>query len=216
VALAIQYQPMMNRYNKKKVHFTKGLERLNEIIIRTAAIFQPYMLSYDPSKSAPPEPDQLPQLDPADPLTYRTSCHWPEPLPVDVLIKLNEVQAKMSLGLESKRGALRTLGEEFPNEKMLEIFEELQDDAVDQGALDMLKAQIAQAVMLATGMLPGPGGPETTSAGGANVSTAGGGEGSSPLPGPAISPMTEQMVNNLVSKAYGARFAQRRVPDENE
>ena len=217
VALAIQYQPMMNRYNMKKVHFTKGLERVNEIIIRTAAIFQPYMLSYDPSKAAPPEPDQLPQLDPADPLTYRTSCHWPEPLPVDVLIKLNEVQAKMSLGLESKRGALRTLGEEFPNEKMLEIFEELQDDAVDQGALDMLRAQIAQAVMLATGMLPGPGGPEMASAGGANVSTAGGGgEGSSPLPGPAISPMTEQMVNNLVSKAYGARFAQRRVPDEDE
>lgn len=217
VALAIQYQPMMNRYNMKKVHFTKGLERVNEIIIRTAAIFQPYMLAYDPSKAAPPEPDQLPQLDPADPLTYRTSCHWPEPLPVDVLIKLNEVQAKMSLGLESKRGALRTLGEEFPNEKMLEIFEELQDDAVDQGALDMLRAQIAQAVMLATGMLPGPGGPEMASAGGANVSTAGGGgEGSSPLPGPAISPMTEQMVNNLVSKAYGARFAQRRVPDEDE
>ena len=215
VALAIQYQPMMNRYNMKKVHFTKGLERVNEIIIRTVAVFQPYMLAYDPSKAAPPEPDQLTQLDPADPLTYRTSCHWPEPLPVDVLIKLNEVQAKMSLGLESKRGALRTLGEEFPNEKMLEIFEELQDDAVDQGALDMLRAQISQAVMLATGMIPGPGGPEMASAGGANVSSAGGGAGA-PLPGPVVTPMAEQMVNNLVSKAYGARFAQRRVPNEDE
>lgn len=215
VALAIQYQPMMNRYNMKKVHFTKGLERINEIIIRTVAIFQPYMLQYNPSIAAPPEPDQLTMLDPADPLTYRTSCHWPEPLPVDVLIKLNEVQAKMSLGLESKRGALRELGEEFPNEKMLEIFEELQDDAVDQGALDMLRAQIAQAVMLTTGMVPGAGGPEMASAGGANVSSAGGGAGA-PLPGPAISPMAEQMANQLVSKAYGARFAQRRVPNEED
>jgi hypothetical protein len=215
VALAIQYQPMMNRYNMKKIHFTKGLERVNEIIIRTAAIFQPYMLQYNPSVAAPPEPDQLPQLDPADPLTYRTSCHWPEPLPVDVLIKLNEVQAKMALGLESKRCALRELGEEFPNEKMLEIFEELQDDAIDQGALDMLRAQITQAVMLTTGMIPGAGGPEMASAGGANVSSAGGGSGE-PLPGPAISPMAEQMANNLVSKAYGARFAQRRVPGEDE
>ena len=215
VALAIQYQPMMNRYNMKKVHFTKGLERVNEIIIRTVAIFQPYMLQYNPAIAAPPEPDQLTQLDPADPLTYRTSCHWPEPLPVDVLIKLNEVQAKMSLGLESKRGALRELGEEFPNEKMLEIFEELQDDAVDQGALDMLRAQIAQAVMLTTGMVPGAGGPEMASAGGANVSSAGGGAGA-PLPGPAITPMAEQMANQLVSKAYGARFAQRRVPNEED
>ena len=216
-ALAIQYQPMMNRFSMKKVHFTKGLERVNEIIIRTCALFEPQLLVYDPTKAAPPERDQLPQLDPMDPLTYRTSVHWPEPLPVDALIKLNEVQAKMALGLESKRGALRTLGEEFPNEKMLEIFEELQDDAEDQGALDMLRAQISQAVMLATGMIPGPGGPEMASAGGASVSSAGGGGGGAePLPGPAISPMAEQMVNNLVGKAYGARFAQRRVPDEDD
>lgn len=215
VALAIQYQPMMNRYNMKKVHFTKGLERVNEIIIRTVALFQPEWLVYDPSRGAPPEPDQALQLDPRDPLVYRTSCHWPEPLPVDQLIKLNEAQAKMALGLESKRGALRSLGEEFPNEKMLEIFEELQDDAQDQGALDMLRAQISQAVMIATGMMPGPGGPEMASAGGANVSSSGeGSEG--PMPGPAISPAAEQMVNNLVSKAYGARFAQRRVPNEDE
>lgn len=214
VALAIQYQPMMNRYNMKKVHFTKGLEKVNELIIRTAAVFEPQMLVYDPTKASMPERDQATQLDPADPNTYKTTVHWPEPLPVDQLIKLNEIQAKMALGLESKRGALRILGEEFPNEKMDEIFEELQEDSLDQGALDMLRAQISQAVMLATGMLPGPGGPEMASAGGANVSTASGSSEGGPLPGPVVTPMEEQMVNQLVSKAYGARFAQRRVPDE--
>ena len=96
---------------------------------------------------------------------------------------------------------------------MGEIFEELQDDAIDQGALDMLRAQISQAVMLATGMIPGPGGPEMASAGGANVSSAGGASGGV-MPGAAVSPMEAQMVNQLVAKAYGARFAQRRVPDE--
>ena len=134
VALAIQYQPMMNRYNMKKVHFTKGLERINEIIIRTVAVFEPQMLLFDPSKSAQPERDQLTQLDPSDPNTYKTIIHWPEPLPVDQLIKLNEVQAKMQLGLESKRGA--------------------------------------------------------------------------------AAPMEGQIVNQIVSRAYGARFAQRRTPDE--
>lgn len=217
VALAIQYQPMMNRYNMKKTHFTVGLERVNEIIIRTAAVFTPEWLVYNPNIAAEPEPDQLTQLDPADPLTYRTSCHWPEPLPVDVLIKLNEVQAKMALGLESKRGALEALGEEFPNEKMLEIFEELQDDAVDQGALDMMRAQIQQAIMLATGMVPaGPDGamaPAPAPAEGANVTNAGAG---TPLPGAGINPIEGQLVNKLVSRAYGARFAQRRNPDEDK
>jgi hypothetical protein len=215
VALAIQYQPMMNRFNMKKVHFTKGLEAINEIIIKTAAIFEPQMLVYDPSKSAMPERDQLTQLDPNDPTTYKTQVHWPEPLPVDQLIKLNEVQSKMALGLESKRGALRILGEEFPNEKMDEIFEELQDDAMDQGALQMLNAQIQMAVMLATGMMPTPdGGVAPVSAGGANVSSAGGSPEGGPMPGVGINPIEGDLANKLVSKAYGARFAQRRNADE--
>lgn len=215
VALAIQYQPLMNRYQMKKVHFTNGLEKLNEIIIRTAAVFIPELLMYDPSQSAAPEPDMLLQLDPADPNTYKTTIHWPEPLPVDALIKLNEVQAKMALGIESKRGALKLLGEEFPNEKMVEIFEELRDDALDQGALDMLRAQIGQAVMMATGLLPTGQGIEPVSAGGANVTSAGspGGQGG-PLPGTAVPPVEMELMNQMTSRAYGARFAQRRIPDE--
>jgi len=214
VALSIQYQPLMNRFNMKRIHFTKGLEKINEIIIRTAAVFQPELLMYDPSKGEPPEADELPQLDPADPLTYKTQVHWPEPLPVDVLIKLNEAQAKMAMGLESKEGAMRMLGEEFPREKLAEIFEELRDDAIDQGALDMLRAQINQAVMMATGLLPGPGGTSTVPAGGANVTSAGGPqETEGPMPGVQVAP-DAGMLNNIVAKAYGARFAQRRVPDE--
>ena len=212
VALAIQYQPLMNRYAMKKIHFSKGLERINELVIRTAAMFRPEMLLYNPQKAAKPERDNLLELDPLDPLTYKTTCHWPDPLPVDVLIKLNEVQAKMSLGLESKRGALRTLGEEFPNEKMEEIFEELMDDAIDQGALTMLTSQIQAAIMMATGMLPNNEGPVTASAGGADVSSAGNSGGS--MPGTAVNPVESDLMNQLVSKAYGARFAQRRNPSE--
>jgi hypothetical protein len=140
-----------------------------------------------------------------------TSIHWPEPLPVDVLIKLNEVQAKMAIGLESKRGALRVLGEEFPNEKMAEIFEELRDDAFDQGALDLVRSQIQTAVMYMSGMLDAPpaeGGPSVTSAGGEDVSTTGspGGEDQGILPG-----IDGNVLNKLVTTAYGTTLAQRRV-----
>jgi hypothetical protein len=214
VALAIQYQPMMNRYLMKKVHFSRGLERVNELIIRTAVVHEPdTALKWNPSLSALPESDQLYELDPRDPNTYMTSIHWPEPLPVDVLIKLNEVQAKMAIGLESKRGALRVLGEEFPNEKMAEIFEELRDDAFDQGALDLVRSQIQTAVMYMSGMLGDPegdggGGPAVTSAGGEDVSTTGspGGEDQGILPG-----IDGNVLNKLVTTAYGTTLAQRRV-----
>ena len=202
VALAIQYQPMMNRYTMKKSHFTHGLERLNELVIRTAAIFEPQMLIYDASVSEVPEKDNAIELDPADPLTYQTTVHWPEPLPVDVLIKLNEVQSKLALGLESKRGALRILGEEFPNEKMAEIFEEQMEDAMDMGSLEMVNAQIQQAIFATTGML--------TQEGGGSAPMEG---EDGPLPGAFVDPAIEASVlDKLIQRAYGARFAQRRIP----
>ena len=217
VALAIQYQPLMNRYQMKKIHFTQGLERLNEIIIKTCAVFVPELLIYDPSQTAMPEPDMLTQLDPNDPNTYKTTIHWPDPLPVDALIKLNEVQAKMALGIESKKGALRALGEEFPNEKMIEVFEELRDDAIDQGALDMIRAQIGQAVMIATGLLPNGGGLEPAPSGDGNVTSAGSPQGGGVLPGAGgIPPVEMELMNQMTSRAYGARFAQRRIPDEDK
>jgi len=215
VALAIQYQPMMNRYHMKRTHFSKGLVQLNELIIRTQAVHEPLSLQWNPSEATFPEPDQLQVLDPRDPNTYRTSIHWPDPLPVDQLIKLNELQAKMAMGLESKRGALRELGEEFPNEKMAEIFEELRDDSMDQGALELLNAQISASVMALTGMVmpegAQPASDGVTSAGGSDVTSAGSSEeGSGVMPG--INPSGDA-INQLVQRAYGANLAQRRVPD---
>ena len=78
----------------------------------------------------------------------------------------------------------------------------------------MLRAQINQAVMMSTGLLPGPGGSSTVPAGGANVNNAGGPqESEGPMPGTQVAP-DAGMLNNIVAKAYGARFSQRRVPDE--
>ena len=208
VALAIQYQPMMNRYTMKKVHFTRGLQRVNELIIRTAAVFEPQMLLFDASVSEVPEKDNAIELDPTDPLTYQTTVHWPDPLPVDVLITLNEIQAKLALGLESKRGALKILGEEFPNEKMGEVFEEQMDDALDAGTLEMFNAQIMQAVFAATGMLP----PD----GAAPPAGASNGEDPGIFPGVGASGADAGLLDNLIQRAYGARLAQRRVPGPDE
>jgi hypothetical protein len=223
VALAIQYTPMMQRYRQKTTNYGQGIRRVNELILRTLAVKEPLTFQWDPSESDELKDGQLPVLDPDDPVTYQTECHWPPPLPVDILIKLNEVQMKMALGLESKRGALRELGEEFPDNKSREIFLELVEDAIDQGALDMLKSQISAAVLSETGMLPSPDGPQpdVTSAGGAGVSTAGGGAGggapavTQPV---ALPPEVGEMVNQLNTRAYGTKLSQRRNPanDDND
>jgi hypothetical protein len=56
--------------------------------------------------------------------------------------------------LESKRGALRELGEEFPDEKLEELFEEQIEDAKMDGSKQILKSMIAAFIMEATGIVP--------------------------------------------------------------
>lgn len=154
-ALAVQYQPLMQKYRLKRIQYTRLFKRINELVMLHASVKEPEMLMYNPYVSSVPlRPTQYPQLDPVDPVTYETTVHWPEPLPVDVLIKINEVQAKMAMGLESKRGALRELGELFADQKIAEINDEMIEDMKEQAALNLINAQASQFIMQATGMTP--------------------------------------------------------------
>jgi len=162
VALSIQYQPLMNRWSQKTAQYGTGLERINEIIMLNLVVKEPETLIYDPSQGSPLKPGQLTQLDPNDPLTYQSFAHFPQPLPLDKLILMSELQQKMALGLESKEGALRALGEEFPEEKMEEIRQEMIEDAKADGALSLIKVQIQKEIMDMTGMMPGPEGGTAT------------------------------------------------------
>ena len=57
-------------------------------------------------------------------------------MPMDRLLKINEIQALMAMNLEIRRGALRDLGVQFPDQKIREIFEEVLEDTKEQGALE--------------------------------------------------------------------------------
>jgi hypothetical protein len=154
-ALAVQYQPLMQKYNLKKIQYSRLFKRINELIILYAAFKEPESLSYNPYvASIPLKPTQYPQLDPNDPVTYQTTVHWPEPLPVDVLIKINEIQARMAMGLESKRGALRDMGDMFADQKIAEINDEMMEDMKEQAAMNLIQAQASQFIIQATGMTP--------------------------------------------------------------
>jgi hypothetical protein len=162
VALSIQYQPLMNRWSQKTAQYGKGLERINEIIMLNLVVKEPETLIFNPETEGNLKPGQLPQLDPNDPITYQSFAHFPEPLPLDKLILMSELQQKMALGLESKEGALRSLGEEFPEEKLEEIRREMIEDAKADGALSLIKVQLQKEIMDMTGMMPGPEGGTAT------------------------------------------------------
>ncbi len=217
VALAIQYQPMMSRYSMKKRQYSAGLKRVNELVLRTLFCFEPETLLYDASTEGILQDDQPLVLDPADPAIYQVSCEWPPPLPVDQLIKLNEIQAKMALGLESKRGALKDLGEEFADEKLQELFDEMVEDAKEAGALELIRSQISSSILALTGMVPqGEASPvPQDSASEGNSSPAGTTQPAPPTPPFAdiTSEETKKLLAEIVTQAYGTKLPQRRNPD---
>jgi len=230
VALSIQYQPLMNRYSQKVIQYGKGVERINELILRNLALKEPETLIFNPEVDGPLKSDQLAVLDPNDPITYQNYVQFPPPLPLDKLIVLNEVQAKMAAGLESKEGALRTLGEEFPEEKLREIRDELKEDAKADGALQLLKIQIQKQIMDMTGMMPGPDGTsaipmQPTQLGDGDVMGDGiqGPETPESVNDPAqqmnesLEDQTEGAIRQqLVEEAYGTKQVQRRNVDRND
>ena len=216
VALSIQYQPLMNRYHQKMIQYGDGLRRINELILQTIAFKEPELLTYNPVINGPIKPNQMTQLNPADPITYESSVHFPPPLPLDKLIVLSEIQQKMQMGLESREGALRQLGEEFPDEKLEEIRSELISDAKADGALKLIQNQIASSIASLTGILPSGEAPPGAK--------PGDGTGPGPFGQPGvISPLEKGVLEelqqtqvDLVTKAYGTKIPQRRTPDEDK
>ena len=63
--------------------------------------------------------------------------------------------------------------------------------------------------MITTGIFPGQGGENSVVSGGENTA-----EGQAGPPMGGIGDAEGQMINNIIQRAYGARLAQRRVPDE--
>lgn len=226
VALNLQFLPLMLKWGQKKTQYESGLARLNEIIIRTAALYMPWMLEVDPERDPPMEDGQLDVLDPEDPLTFRNTVKYMSPLPLDTLIALNEIQAKMGLGLESKEGALKTLGEKYPAEKLQELIEELHNDALEQGALDLLNAQLTGAIEMLTGISRDPdatgegqegtaGNPGVQSAGGAGVTEAGTAEVMQP-PTFMDDPETANLMQRITQMAAGTKLPQLRNPNNDQ
>ncbi|WP_020142220.1 phage portal protein [Terracoccus sp. 273MFTsu3.1] len=224
VALAIMFQPMMQRWNHKKLTYGALLKKINRLALETLFLMEPNTLYYDPQTDGIIQEGQPEAIDPRDPLVFEHNIEWAPPLPVDALLKLQEMQMKMAMGLESKRGAIRELGNAFPDEKQQEIFEEMVADAKYEGALALLKAQFASAITAATGMVPGadgsmeplPPAPAPTGDSGSEGAPAPGPMAAAPNPLNSMEAVTaegqQQALAEIVTQAYGTRAGMRKMP----
>jgi hypothetical protein len=220
VALSIQFQPLMNKWNQKTTQYGRGIQRINELIILNLALKEPEVMFWNPLTEGSLEQGEAQALDINDPLAIQNSVHFLPPLPLDKLIVLNEIQSKLSLGLESKAGALRALGEEFPYEKLEEIRSELMADAKADGAVKLVQTQIENVIANLTGMLSGGlGGQPVPMAPGQPGGPVEGAEGMPMMPPPIIDQATiateqaeQQLRVDLVTRAYGTTLPNRRAP----
>jgi hypothetical protein len=231
VALSIQFMPTTMKYELKKTQYGTGLRQINKIALMVIFTHEPETAMYNPNTDGIMQDDQAPMLDPNDPAVYNIDCMWPPPLPVDILIKLQEIQLKISMNLESKKGALRDLGEEFPDEKLQELFQELLEDAKQAGALEILRSHISAAVIQMTGVVPegvtpAPNEPTTkstttTATGTKTTKETGPTNPVVPTPtlpglgdiGAMIGAEGQNMMAELVTQAYGTKLPQQRDPD---
>lgn len=222
VALSIQFQPLMNKWNQKTTQYGRGVQRINELILLNLALKEPEVMFWNPLTEGSLEEGEAQALDINDPLAIQNFVHFLPPLPLDKLIVLNEIQSKLSLGLESKAGALRALGEEFPYEKLEEIRSELMADAKADGAVKLVQTQIENVIANLTGMLSGGlGGQPIPMAPGQPGGPPAGEEGAGlpMMPPPIIDQATiateqaeQQLRVDLVTRAYGTTIPNRRVP----
>lgn len=119
-ALHIQYQPLVERTQRKQVTYGHGLMQINRIILR----FYEAVGVLELPEDVPPA------------IKYMTSIQWGDALPRDRSIDLNDIATEIGLGIESKRGALKRLGEENPQAKL----DEIKQETLEQAEMDFMSA----------------------------------------------------------------------------
>lgn len=217
VALAIQYMPTILAYDQKRTQYEEGFKEICKLALKTLFLFEPDTLVYDPSTEGILEDPAVQPvvLDPNDPELYDISIVWPPPLPVDETIKLSEIQVKKQLGLESTIGALKDLGEEFPDEKMAELYNEIVEDEKQQAALTILRAHISAIIMKMTGLIPEGYAQQEPEPGPDEPQRPETSVDKQPLPElPSIGDITgladANLMSDIVTRAYGTKLPQRR------
>lgn len=105
--VALQYinLPLIERTRMKTQLTESGLEQINKMIILVSMC-----------EGLIDKPEGVSNRD-----FFHTECEIPDTLPKDTLIELQQLQMEMTMGIESRRGALKRMGRENIEEKIKEV-----------------------------------------------------------------------------------------------
>jgi len=148
VALALQFAPILEHMRKKRLQYTRGIQYVNYQILRIKEILGEFR-SY------------------GRPTPYYSGIKWPDPLPRDKQLRMNELAQMQQMKLLSRLKILRELihNDIAPSELELNDAQKILDEALDE--------EVAYTQILAEVAVP----PGTLAAGEAGGSGGGGGGG---------------------------------------
>lgn len=112
VALQFVNMPLIERTRVKRMETAKGLRKINKIILLIALTEKLITI-----------PEGVSNND-----FFDTTITFPDTLPKDRLLELQQIQLEMQLGLESKIGAMRRLNKDNPSLLLDEIEKERLED----------------------------------------------------------------------------------------
>ena len=126
VALQFVNMPLIERTRVKQNETAKGLHKINKLILLIAVTEGLFSI-----------PEGMNNKD-----FYTTEITFPDALPKDRLIELQQIQLELQLGLESKKGAMRRLNKENITLLLEEIEQERKEEVERALELQQQQAQI--------------------------------------------------------------------------
>lgn len=111
VALHIANSPIIERVRTKRNHTAEGVMQVNKLVLFIA--LKENLITMPPN------------VTPKD--FYKTSITFPDILPKDKLLELQQIQIEMKQGLEYRKKAMERLGKEDLNDYMDKIEEDVKD-----------------------------------------------------------------------------------------
>jgi hypothetical protein len=117
VALQILNMPLIERIRIKRMGSIEGLQQVNKIILLIA---NHEGLITMPSSMKPKD-------------FYNNEVSFPDPLPKDRLLELQQIQLEMQLAIEDRYGAMDRLGEEDIKNKIVRVDKDREDNPLAYG-----------------------------------------------------------------------------------
>ena len=112
VALQMTNMPLIERTRVKRLCSAEGLQHINRLILLIA--LKEGLIQIPPSVSVRE--------------FYNNVVTFPDPLPKDNLIELQQIDVEMRLGLESRYGAMERLGREDAKKTMIAIEKDMEEN----------------------------------------------------------------------------------------